>query len=223
MKIDKKHMLLYAVTDKKWTKEKSLYEIVEESLKGGTTCVQLREKDLGYDDFLKEALMLRELCKRYNVPFIVNDNVQIAIDSKADGVHVGQNDMELSKVRELVGNDMIIGVSAQTLEQAITAEKNGADYLGIGAMFKTVTKQDAKYVTLDTLKQICSAVSIPVVAIGGIKQHNIMQLSGTGVDGIALISEIYSAENIVDRCQNLRTLSQKMITSKSKDEDEFDR
>lgn len=223
MKIDKKHMLLYAVTDKKWTKEKSLYEIVEESLKGGTTCVQLREKDLGYNDFLKEALMLRELCKRYNVPFIVNDNVQIAIDSKADGVHVGQNDMELSKVRELVGNDMIIGVSAQTLEQAITAEKNGADYLGIGAMFKTVTKQDAKYVTLDTLKQICSAVSIPVVAIGGIKQNNIMQLSGTGIDGIALISEIYSAENIVDRCQKLKILSQKMITSKSKDEDEFDR
>ncbi len=223
MKIDKNNMLLYAVTDRKWAKEKSLYELVEESLKGGVTCVQLREKNLGYDEFLSEALKLKELCRRYNVPFIINDNVQVAIDSRADGIHIGQTDMALRKVRNLVGNDMIIGVSAQTLEQALTAEKNGADYLGIGAMFKTVTKQDAKYVTLDTLKQICSAVSIPVVAIGGIKQHNIMQLSGTGTDGIALISEIYSAENIVDRCQKLKALSQKMINNKMKDEDELDR
>lgn len=223
MKIDNKHMLLYAVTDRKWAKEKSLYELVEASLKGGVTCVQLREKNLGYDEFLSEALKLKELCTRYNVPFIVNDNVQVAIDSKADGIHVGQNDMELREVRKLVGDDMIIGVSAQTLEQALTAEKNGADYLGVGAIFKTVTKQDAKYVTLDTLKQICSAVSIPVVAIGGIKQHNIMQLSGTGTDGIAMISEIYSAENIIYRCQELKMISQKMVNSKQKDEDDLDR
>ncbi len=223
MKIDNKHMLLYAVTDRKWAKEKSLYELVEASLKGGVTCVQLREKNLGYDEFLSEALKLKEICSKYNVPFIVNDNVQVAIDSKADGIHVGQNDMELSEVRKLVGNDMIIGVSAQTLEQALTAEKNGADYLGIGAIFKTVTKQDAKYVTLDTLKQICSAVSIPVVAIGGIKQHNIMQLSGTGTDGIAMISEIYSAENVITRCQELKKISQKMVNSKQKDEDDLDR
>lgn len=223
MKIDNKHMLLYAVTDRKWAKEKSLYELVEASLKGGVTCVQLREKNLGYDEFLSEALNLKELCAKYNIPFIVNDNVQVAIDSKADGIHIGQNDMELKEVRKLVGDDMIIGVSAQTLEQALKAEKDGADYLGVGAIFKTVTKQDAKYVTLDTLKQICSAVSIPVVAIGGIKQHNIMQLSGTGTDGIAMISEIYSAENIINRCQELKMISQKMVNSKQKDEDDLDR
>ena len=212
MKSDKNAMLLYAVTDRMWTGEKSLYEQVELALKGGVTCVQLREKDLEYDEFLKEAISLKELCNRYDVPFIVNDNVSIAIESKADGIHVGQHDMELSEVRKLVGNEMIIGVSAQTPEQAAKAEKNGADYLGVGAVFSTSTKLDAEDVSYDTLKQICSASSIPVVAIGGINEHNIPKLSGTGVDGVALVSAIFSADDIEAKCRELKKAAKEMVS-----------
>ena len=168
MKCDKKDLLLYAVTDRTWLGEQTLYEQVEEALKGGATFVQLREKELDDDTFLAEAIEIQELCKRYKVPFVINDNVEIARKMNADGVHVGQSDMEAGDVRALLGEDKILGVSAQTVEQAILAEQRGADYLGVGAVFHTGSKADADDVSHETLKAICEAVSIPVVAIGGI-------------------------------------------------------
>ncbi len=202
-------MLLYAVTDRTWTQNKTLYEQVECALRGGVTCVQLREKDMAYDDFLKEAIEINSLCKKYNVPFIVNDNVDIAIECDADGIHVGQHDMTLNDVRKKVGSKMIIGVSAQTVHQATEAEKNGADYLGVGAVFSTSTKLDADDVSYDTLKEICTSVSIPVVAIGGINKNNLHSLSGSGVDGVALVSAIFGADDIEKECKELKELTKK--------------
>ena len=167
MKCDKKDLLLYAVTDRHWLDKRSLKEVVKESLDGGVTFVQLREKTLEDDKFLEEAKELKQLCKEYDVPFVINDNVDIAIAMDADGVHVGQSDMEAGNVREKLGPDKIIGVSAQTVEQAVLAEKRGADYLGVGAVFPTGSKDDAVEVSHETLKAICEAVSIPVIAIGG--------------------------------------------------------
>lgn len=215
MKCDKKTMLLYAVTDRAWTEKKSLYTQVEEALKGGATCIQLREKDLDFDSFLREAIEIRDLCKKYKVPFIVNDNVEIAIKSKADGIHVGQEDMTLTQVRSLVGNDMIIGVSAHTIEEAVEAEKNGADYLGLGAVFSTTTKTDVDNMPASTLKAICKAVNIPTVAIGGIKKNNIMKLSGSGVDGIAVVSAIFAAPDITKATSELLQLSSEMVNQQS--------
>ncbi|MDD6490408.1 MAG: thiamine phosphate synthase [Clostridia bacterium] len=211
MKCDKKNMLLYAVTDRMWTGKKTLYEQIEDALKGGITCLQLREKNLDDEKFLEEALKIKSLCNSYNVPLIINDNVDIALKSGADGVHVGQHDMQAENVRKLVGENMIIGVSARTVEQAVLAEKNGADYLGVGAVFNTSTKIDASSVSFRTVSEICKAVSIPVVAIGGISSENILQLSGLGVDGVALVSSIFSAENIEQECKKLRSLSEKMV------------
>ena len=168
MKSIKDAMLLYAVTDRTWTGKQSLYEQIRDCLKGGATCLQLREKDLDDESFLKEAIEIKKLCHEYNVPFIVNDNVDIAIKSYADGVHIGQHDMSADKVRTLIGEDMLLGVSVQTVEQALAAVDAGADYLGVGAVFSTVTKSDADDVDIDTLKSICNSVKIPVVAIGGI-------------------------------------------------------
>lgn len=212
MKCDKKTMLLYAVTDRAWIGKQSLYEQIEYALKGGVTCVQLREKELSFDDFLKEAFEIKELCKKYNVPFFINDNVEIAIACKADGIHVGQNDMQAQNVRQLIGDNMILGVSAQTVEQALLAEKQGADYLGVGAVFTTSTKQDADYVPYDELKKICNTVNIPVVAIGGIYKHNIMELSNSGVDGVALVSAIFAQENIEKASYELLSLASEMVS-----------
>ena len=211
MKCSKEHMLLYAVTDRAWTGRQTLKEQVEAALKGGVTCVQLREKELDEDTFLAEALEMKMLCAKHGVPFIVNDNVEIAVRCKADGVHVGQKDMAAGNVRAIVGEDMIIGVSVQTVEQAIAAEAAGADYLGVGAVFTTTTKLDANEVSHQILKEICEAVSIPVVAIGGINKNNIPLLAGTGVDGVALVSAIFAAENIEKECKELYSLSEKMI------------
>lgn len=211
MRCDKKDLLLYAVTDRTWLGEKTLYEQVEEALKGGATFVQLREKELDTEDFLKEAREIKELCSRYHVPFVINDNVEIARMTDADGVHVGQSDMETGNVRALLGNDKIIGVSAQTVEQAVLAEKRGADYLGVGAVFPTGSKADADDVSLKTLKEICDAVQIPVIAIGGIGKHNIMQLKGNGCCGIAVISAIFAAEDIRTAAAELRSMAEKMV------------
>ena len=161
-------LLLYAVTDRHWLGDRTLYDVVRESLDGGVTFLQLREKDLDNEHFYEEAVKLQAMAKEYNVPFVVNDNVDIAVKMNADGVHVGQHDMEAGDVRALIGPDKILGVSAQTVEQALLAEKRGADYLGVGAVFPTGSKDDADDVSYDTLKAICEAVSIPVVAIGGI-------------------------------------------------------
>ena len=211
MKCDKKTMLLYAVTDQAWTGKQTLMEQVGDALRGGATCIQLREKNLDKDDFFKEAIEMKALCNQYKVSFIVNDEVEIAVKCGADGIHVGQKDMETGNVRAIVGEDMIIGVSAQTVEQAVAAELAGADYLGVGAVFNTSTKLDANEVSLDTLKQICEAVSIPVVAIGGITKSNMMQLKGMGVDGVALVSAIFSAKDIEKECRELREISEEIF------------
>lgn len=203
-------MLLYAVTDRMWTGKQTLMEQVEDALKGGATCVQLREKELDEETFLQEAMEMKALCGKYGVPFIVNDNVDIAIKCKADGIHVGQSDMEAGKLRALVGEDMIIGVSTKNVEQALAAEKAGADYLGVGAMFSTSTKLDAENVSFEMAKKITDAVSIPVVAIGGIGKKNMLELKGTGVDGVALVSAIFGAENIEAECKELKVLSEEM-------------
>ena len=211
MKLSKKHILLYAVTDRRWSKGTTLYEQVEQALQGGVSTIQLREKNLSDEEFFKEAMEIKELCKKYNVPLIINDNVEVAIKCGADGVHVGQEDMEASKVREKVGPDMIIGVSAHNVEEARRAVSNGANYLGVGAVFSTSTKDDVDVLKKETLKDICLAVDVPVVAIGGINQDNIVELKGTGVDGVAVVSAIFSSENIVETCKKLRKLSEKMV------------
>ena len=204
MRSDKKDLLLYAVTDRHWLSGRSLTEVVKKSLDGGVTFVQLREKELDEETFLKEAKELKELCSRYNVPFVINDNVELAKKIDADGVHVGQSDMEAGDVRAMLGPDKIIGVSAQTVEQAILAEKRGADYLGVGAVFKTGSKADADDVSFETLKAICDAVSIPVIAIGGITLENVKELSGSGICGIAVISAIYAAADIKKAAEDLK-------------------
>lgn len=211
MKCSKETMLLYAVTDRAWTGKQSLEEQAEAALKGGVTCLQLREKELDEEEFLKEAIELKRLCAAYHVPFIVNDNVEIAVKCRADGIHVGQEDMETGKVRALAGPEMMIGVSVQNPEQAAAAQEAGADYLGVGAVFGTATKPDAIDVPLETLKKICETVSIPVVAIGGISKANMYRLSGLGADGAALVSAIFSAGDIEQECRELRMLSEQIF------------
>ena len=211
MKCAKETMLLYAVTDRAWLGDMTLYQQVELALKGGVTCVQLREKELSDEDFLAEAIEISALCKKYGVPFFINDNVDIAVKCKADGIHVGQEDMAAAKVRERVGKDMMIGVSVHSVSEALEAVAAGADCLGVGAMFSTSTKADASVLPKDTLRDICNAVDIPVVAIGGIGKGNIDKLKGTGVDGVALVSAIFSAEDIESECRELRKLSEGMV------------
>ncbi len=211
MKCDKRHMLLYAVTDRAWTGKQTLYEQVEAALKGGVTCVQLREKELDETAFLQEAKELCALCRRYGVPFLVNDNVEIAIACGADGIHVGQEDLAAGEVHHRVGDDMILGVSVHTVEEACQAVRDGADYLGLGAVFPTSTKTDVEQMPNETLRAICDAVDVPIVAIGGINRGNILRLAGSGVDGVALVSAIFSAEDIEGTCRELRALSEKMV------------
>lgn len=213
MRCDKKTMLLYAVTDRAWVGKQSLYEQVEAALKGGVTCVQLREKELKEDEFLEEAVAISALCKQYGVPLFINDNVEIAVKCHADGIHVGQEDMEAAQVRQRVGDDMMIGVSVHSVAEALEAVRNGADCLGVGAMFATSTKTDVDVLPKETLRDICAAVDIPVVAIGGIGTSNISQLAGTGVDGVALVSAIFAAEDIEKECRLLRMQSEKMVNA----------
>lgn len=207
MKVDSKSMKLYAVTDRAWLGSNILAEQVEEAIKAGVTFVQLREKDLNFDEFLREAREIKKVTDRYNVPFVINDNIEVALECGADGVHVGQHDMAAMDVRRRIGEDKIIGVSAQTVEQALLAEKSGADYLGVGAMFTTSTKLDANEVTFDTLKAICDAVSIPVVAIGGINEENILKLSGCGAAGVAVVSAIFAQPDISVATKRLAELA----------------
>ena len=178
MNCNRSQLLLYAVTDRSWLGEETLYRQVEKVLKGGGTFVQLREKELDHEVFLEEAIKIKKLCEQYHVPFVINDDVNIALATNADGVHVGQSDMEAGNVRKLIGEDRILGVSVQTVEQALMAERCGADYLGVGAVFPTGSKSDAEEVSHAALKAICDAVSIPVVAIGGINNNNVRRLAG---------------------------------------------
>ena len=213
MKCDKKDLLLYAVTDRSWLGDHTLYEQVEEALKGGATFIQLREKELDDETFLAEAIEIQKLCRQYNVPFVINDNVEIARQMNADGVHVGQSDMEAGNVRAILGKDKILGVSVQTVAQAVLAEQRGADYLGVGAVFHTGSKADAEDVSHKTLQNICAAVNIPVVAIGGIGKHNVLELKGSGIDGIAVISAIFAAEDIQKATAELKALTEEAVAT----------
>lgn len=213
MNCDKKDLLLYAVTDRHWLNGETLYSQVEKALKGGVTFIQLREKNLDEGSFLEEAKEIQKLCKEYNVPFVINDNVEIAKEINADGVHVGQSDMEAQNVREILGDDKIIGVSAQTVEQALLAEKHGADYLGVGAVFKTGSKDDAEKVSHDELERICKAVSIPVIAIGGITHDNVKKLAGRGIVGIAVISAIFGQKDIENATKELKAETLKTVNN----------
>lgn len=199
-----KSLLLYAVTDRHWTGEKTLVQQTEEAIKGGATFVQIREKNLAEEKFYEEAVQLKELCEKYKIPFVVNDNVPLAKKINADGVHVGQDDMNVLEARKILGGQKIIGVSAQTVEEAVLAEKQGADYLGVGAVFPTGSKDDAVEVPLKTLKEICAAVKIPVVAIGGISKENVSELKGSGICGISVISAIFAQKDIISATKDLK-------------------
>ena len=196
-----KELKFYLVTDSDILRGRDFYNSIEEALKGGVTMLQLREKNASGKEFLEKAIKLRELTKKYNVKFIINDRVDIAMLCDADGVHVGQSDIPANKVREIIGEDKIVGVSARTVEEALTAKENGADYLGVGAMFTTRTKLDAKSVSIEKLKEIQEVIKLPVVAIGGLSLSNIYKLKECNVDGYAVVSAILGAENIKLECE----------------------
>ena len=214
MKFGKENMLLYAVTDRAWVGKMTLLEQVEAALQNGVTCVQLREKQLDVDAFQKEAMEIGRLCRRYGVPFLINDNLDIAIAYHADDVHMGQSHMAVREVRRRVGSSMIVGASAHSVAEAREAEESGADYLGIGAVFSTTTKTNVTAMPYETLKSICAAVSIPKVAIGGISQENLMALSGSGVDGVAVVSAIFGAEDPGAAAARLRALAETMVKTR---------
>lgn len=204
---EKKELLLYAVTDRRWLRGRTLYEQVEEALKGGVTMVQLREKNMPRQELLEEADRLRKLCAGYQVPFLINDDVEAARVTDADGVHLGQEDMGVCQARAALGPDKIIGVSARTVGQAKLAWEQGADYLGTGAVFATGTKQDARVISYEQLREICEAVPIPVVAIGGINADNLYRLRGSGISGIAVVSALFAQPDV---CGAARSLKEKM-------------
>jgi thiamine-phosphate pyrophosphorylase len=214
MKVSRESLLLYAVTDRSWLNGRTLRSQVEEALDGGATFLQLREKNLDDAHFLEEARELQALCRERGVPFIVNDNVDVALAMGADGIHVGQHDMEAGDVRRLLGPDRILGVSAQTVEQALLAQERGADYLGVGAVFPTGSKDDADDVSFEELRAICEAVTIPVVAIGGISLSNVKKLAGSGICGIAVISAIFAQKDIRLAAEQLRKETEEMLEKK---------
>ena len=196
MKFCEKMLLLYAVTDRAWVGKQTLLEQIEDALKGGATIIQLREKNLDEDSFVREAIQVRELCHRYNVPLIINDNVDVALKSGADGVHVGIEDAPVEEIRKRVSDDFIIGATCKTVKQAKIAEAAGADYMGVGAVFPSLTKTNAIRITNEQLRNIVSSVSIPAVAIGGIGYDNVCEIKGSSVSGVAVVSAIFGAENI---------------------------
>lgn len=211
MKCDKESMLLYVVTDRSWLGSNKLEHQVEDIIRAGATFLQLREKELEFDRFVAEAKTIKQVTDRYQIPFVINDSIEVALAVDADGVHVGQSDLEAGEVRRHIGADKILGVSAQTVEQAVLAEQSGADYIGVGAVFGTSTKLDANTVSMDTVRQICDAVSIPVVAIGGINEQNLLELRGSGVDGVAVISAIFAAPDVSGATQKLLSLAKRMV------------
>ena len=196
MKFNEKMLLLYAVTDRAWVGKQTLLEQIEDALKGGATIVQLREKKMDENSFVEEAIQVRDLCHKYHVPLIINDNVEVALKSGADGVHVGIEDAPVAEIRKRVSADFIIGATCKTVEQAKLAEAAGADYMGVGAVFPSPTKTNAVRITNAQLREIVSAVSIPAVAIGGISYDNVCQIQGSSVSGVAVVSAIFGAEDI---------------------------
>lgn len=212
MEFHRDMLLLYAVTDRSWTGRQTLYDQIQAALEGGVTMVQLREKRLSTQALVEEAVEIKELCHRYHVPLIINDNVEAAVASGADGVHVGITDTPVAEIRKRAGGSFIIGATAKTVAQAIAAEQAGADYLGVGAVFPSPTKQNAVRITLEQLKQICSAVSIPAVAIGGIGRENVAALAGGGMAGIAVVSAIFAEKNIQNTAAELKEVVRKVVS-----------
>lgn len=211
MRFNREMLRLYAVTDRSWLRGRTLPEQVEDALRGGVTMVQLREKELDEASFLQEAIQMVQLCHCYGVPLLINDNIEVALRSGADGVHVGQSDTDARIARQLLGPEKIIGVTAKTVEQALLAQEAGADYIGSGAVFGTSTKMDARPMSTETLRNICDSVDIPVVAIGGIHRGNLPELTRTGIAGAAVVSGIFAAEDIEAECQVLRSVVEKVI------------
>ncbi len=211
MEFSPSNLLLYAVTDRAWVGKKTLLEQIEEVLRGGVTLLQLREKNLPEEEFLKEAIQVKELCHRYNVPLIINDNVDVAEKSGADGVHVGIEDAPVGEIRRRMGPDFIIGATAKTVEQAVFAEQSGADYLGVGAVYPSPTKKNAIRITKEQLLETCSAVSIPAVAIGGITAENLPPLAGSGIAGAAVVSAVFGAENPETAARQLKEILKTIV------------
>lgn len=206
MKFNKEFLKLYAVTDRGWIGNRSMSEEVEKSLKAGVTCLQIREKNISDEEYLSRSIELRKICNKYNVPFIVDDNVEIALASGADGVHVGQKDLLNRNIRAMIGSDKILGISANSVELAIAAEKAGADYIGVGSIQLSPTKGESKVLSLEYVQEICSSVSIPVVAIGGVNEQNIPKLKGTGVAGVAVISAIFGKDDVAEATYKLKKI-----------------
>lgn len=211
VKFNRKNLLLYAVTDRAWTGRQTLLEQIEDALIGGVTMIQLREKGLAEPDFTAEAIQVRDLCRRYGVPLIINDSVNVALKSGADGVHVGIEDAPVAEIRKLAGPDFIIGATAKTVAQAAAAQAAGADYLGVGAVFPSPTKTNAIRITAAQLRAICAAVSIPAAAIGGITFSNMPQLRGGGMAGFAVVSAVFAAADIRSGVRALKSRAEEII------------
>lgn len=215
MKLDKEslknYLLLYAITDSSMIGNSTLKEKVEEAILGGATMIQLREKNISEDEYVALAKEIKEVTDKYNIPLIINDQVDVALACDAAGVHVGQQDMAAALARVKIGQEKILGVSVQTVEQAILAEKAGADYLGVGSVFPTSTKKDAALVSKETLKAICDSVNIPVVAIGGINEENITQLNGSDIAGISVVSAIFAQKDAQKAAEGLRIQVEKIL------------
>ncbi len=211
VKISKKDVLLYAITDRQWLNGRTLASQVEEVLKNGATFLQLREKHIGHDELVKEALVIKEIAARYSVPFVIDDDVYAAKEADADGVHIGQSDNNYKMAREILGSDKIIGMTAHNLKEAIAAQNAGADYIGTGAVFTTSTKKDTIPLTMEALKNITDNITIPIVAIGGINHDNILQLKGLGVDGVAVISALFAQENVGEATHTLLNLCKEIV------------
>lgn len=211
VKISKKDVLLYAITDRQWLNGRTLASQVEEVLKNGATFLQLREKHIGHNELVKEALVIKEIAARYSVPFVIDDDVYAAKEADADGVHIGQSDNNYKMAREILGSDKIIGMTAHNLKEAIAAQNAGADYIGTGAVFTTSTKKDTIPLTMEALKNITDNITIPIVAIGGINHDNILQLKGLGVDGVAVISALFAQENVGKATHTLLNLCKEIV------------
>lgn len=211
MKLSKDDLLLYAITDRGSLDKNVFFEKIEEALQGGVTILQLREKELDEDSFTDEAIEVKAICRKYGVPLIINDNVDVALKSGADGVHVGIEDMPIDEIRRKAPDSFIIGATCKTVEQAQSAERLGADYMGVGAVFPSPTKKNAVRITREQLKEICSSVSIPAVAIGGITLENVGELNGGGMSGIAVVSAVFSADDIQKAASLLKEKAKSLI------------
>lgn len=211
MKLNKNDLMLYGVTDSHYLKGRKLFQLVEEAILGGVTMIQIREKEMSHEEFKKEALEVQEVCKKYQVPLIINDDVELCKEINADGVHIGQDDLDLKATRKLLGEDKIIGVSAHNLQEAMKAYEDGANYLGVGAVFSTQTKDDATAVSMETLREICQKVDLPVVAIGGINQINILEFMGIDIDGVAIVSSIFASDDIKKASSMLKDKIQRIL------------